>query len=67
MLSTWDVFISTAPYYLIYFEEDETVSVVGANAISVAGSVTETGSLCKVRVKGKVYEGKIVTYSECCE
>ena len=61
------MFISPAPYYLVYFEEDETVSIVSANAVSVARSGTETGSLCNVRVKGKVYEGKTVTYGECCE
>ena len=61
------VFVSTAPYYLVYFEEDETVSIVGANAVSVTGSTTETGSICNVREKGKIYEGKIVTYGERCE
>ena len=36
--------------YLIYFEEDKSVSVVSGNAVSVVGSDTEpeTGSLCNV-------------------
>ena len=61
------MFASTAPYYLVYFEKDEAVSVVSGSAVSVVGSVTETGSVCNVRVKGKVHEGKVVTHGECCK
>ena len=59
---------SAAPYYLVYFEEDKSVSVVSGNAVSVVGSVMEleTGSLYNIRVKGNVYEGMIVTYGEYC-
>ena len=55
---------STAPYYLVYFEKDKSMSVVSGNAVSVVGSVMEpeAGSLCNVRVKGNIYEGMIVTY-----
>ena len=61
------MFISAAPYYLVYFDEDETISIVSTNAVSVTGSVTETGNRCNIRVKGKVYGGKIVMYDECFE
>ena len=58
--------IPTAPYYLIYFDEDETVAVVSASAISEAGLSLEVGGSCYVREKGKMYEGRIITYGEYC-
>ena len=54
--------IPTAAYYLVYFEVDETVSVVSASAVSEAE--LEVGGSCYVRVKGKLYKGSIVTYGE---
>ena len=54
--------ISAAAYYLVYFEVDETVSVVSASAVSEAEK--EVGGSCFVRVKGKQYKGSIVTYGE---
>ena len=46
---------SAAQYYLVYFEEDKSVSVVSGNAVSVVGSDTEpeTGSLLQRRKKSQ--------------
>ena len=61
-------YIYAAPYYLVYFEEDDTVCVVSASAMieadGKAGLVLEVGGACHVKEKGKVYEGKIITYGE---
>lgn len=51
---------STASCYLVDFQKDYAVSVVSSSVVSVIGSVTEPGSACN-EVKGKVYEGKVVT------
>ena len=55
----------------MYFEEDETVSVVSAGSIvewnSKTGSLLDVGNACHVKEKGKVYKGKVVTYGEYCE
>ena len=56
------LFFCTAAYYLVYFDNDKTVSVVSASVISKAE--LEVGGSCHVTVKGKFYEGRIVTYGE---
>ena len=54
--------IPTAAYYLVYFEVDETISVVNASTVSKVE--LEVGGSCYVRVKGKLYKVCIVTYGE---
>ena len=54
--------INVAPYYLVYFMVDKTVSVIKGNAIVEENSDREVGKLCRVKEKSKLYEGKIVTY-----
>ena len=46
--------ISTAPYYLVYFGEDETVSVVSATAVSEASSVLEPMILATLERREKL-------------
>ena len=40
-----------APFYLVYFKEDCTVSVLKSNAIMEEASLLEVGSLCHVKDK----------------
>ena len=49
----------------MYFEQDETVSVVGASAV-ICETGVEVGGTCYVKEKKKLYEGRIITYGECC-
>ena len=49
----------------MYFNKDETVTVVSSSAIFEVGSSLEVGGSCYIREKGKMYEGRIMTYSEC--
>ena len=41
---------------------DQTVSVIHGNAIIEEISKREVGSLCHVKEKSKLHEGKIITY-----
>ena len=54
-----------APFYLVYFSEDKTVSVIRAGAVlESSNSTLDVGGACRVREKGKVYHGIVVTYGE---
>ena len=54
---------SRSMFYLLYFAEDRTVSVVKQCQI-VEGCRVEPGSICHVKIKRKCYEGIVVTYGE---
>ena len=56
--------IPTAAYYLLHFGLDETVSVVSASATCISEVKVEVGGYSYVREKGKLYKGRIITYSE---
>ena len=50
----------------MYFSEDKTVSVIRAGAVlESSNSTLDVGGACRVREKGKVYHGIVVTYGEC--
>lgn len=49
----------------MYFPEDKTVSVIRAGAVlESSNSTLDVGGACRVREKGKVYHGIVVTYGE---
>lgn len=48
-------------FYLIYFDTDETVSVVNKKAI-VEEKCLEVGDYCQVKVKKQVFKGRVVSY-----
>uniref|UniRef100_A0A1X7SNN5 Uncharacterized protein n=1 Tax=Amphimedon queenslandica TaxID=400682 RepID=A0A1X7SNN5_AMPQE len=50
------------PFYLVYFYEDETVSIIKAGDLVELPNSLEVGSFCHVKVKKKVYEGRVVTF-----
>ena len=61
------LYAAACRYYLIYFEEDETVSVVSGNCIVELESTErslEVGVTCHVKEKGKVYKGRVVTHGQ---
>ena len=54
-----------APYYLVYFPQDESVSIVKSGAIVEEPScIKELGSTCHVKEKRKIHEGIIMTYGK---
>ena len=53
--------INVAPYYLVYFMIDMTVSVINGNAIVEENFDREVDKLCHVKEKSMLYEGKIAT------
>ena len=60
----WLRVFSTATFYLVYFYEDETVSVVKESSIveCVSGKSLEVGKECRVKEKRKVFSGRVVSY-----
>lgn len=51
-------------FSLVYFKVNDCVSIVkGQEVVSVKR--LEAGSKCKVKEKGKVHSGCVVTYDEC--
>ena len=50
-------------FYLVYFTEDRTVSIVKRCQIT-EGCRVEPGCNCHVKIKRKCYEGIVVTYVE---
>ena len=57
------IVINLAPtFYLVCFMIDQTVSIIHGNAVIEEISKREVGSLCHVKEKSKLHEGKIITY-----
>uniref|UniRef100_A0A1X7TRV2 Uncharacterized protein n=1 Tax=Amphimedon queenslandica TaxID=400682 RepID=A0A1X7TRV2_AMPQE len=49
--------------YLVYFKDDKTVSISDARDIVEDCSGLEVGSLCHVKVRTKIFQATVVTYS----
>ena len=53
----------TAKFYLIYFDMDETVSIVKEDAIMESSDQQlSVGDICHVKQKRKLIEGRVITY-----
>uniref|UniRef100_A0A1X7V6Q0 Uncharacterized protein n=1 Tax=Amphimedon queenslandica TaxID=400682 RepID=A0A1X7V6Q0_AMPQE len=58
---------TVAPFYLIYFDVDETVSLIKASDLVESSDTLLVGSDCHVKIKKKIYEGKVVTFGKFTE
>ena len=56
--------IPTAPYNLVYFEQDKIIFLASATVVAEVGSVMEPSCSFHVKEKEKIYEGRIVTYGK---
>uniref|UniRef100_A0A1X7U268 Uncharacterized protein n=1 Tax=Amphimedon queenslandica TaxID=400682 RepID=A0A1X7U268_AMPQE len=57
----WAEVSKNPPYYLVYFKDERTVSVIKAASIVEDSSKLEPGSLCHVKERKVVYDGVVVT------